>query len=162
MKLDERGTINSLRIAGINSILNISVEPDHDGQTPDNIQEQYNYISHADGPLIYSAYQIYVLAAKHVRRAYLVSERKRAQELGLVDSINDSIEANHVSYNAGIVFILGQMNHQQGQVVKEKSESSKVSLKNSSVVLLLPRITRTQSFWHVNACKDLAYRFSQA
>ncbi|KAF9360119.1 hypothetical protein BGX26_010461 [Mortierella sp. AD094] len=121
------------------------------------LQEQYNHTPHADGPLIYNTYQMYlkdalrrlqqdytrsqrngyVLAAKLVRGAYMVSERRRAQELGLEDPICDGIEATHTSYNAGVDFMLGQMTRQQGQAVKEKSESSQVSLKSSPVVLFV-------------------------
>ncbi|KAI8602557.1 FAD-linked oxidoreductase-like protein [Dissophora ornata] len=127
-----------------------------------HLQEHYNHTPHADGPLIYNTYQMYlkdalerlqqdytraqrngyILAAKLVRGAYMVSERKRAQELGIEDPICDDIEATHTSYNAGVDFMLGEMTRQQKEAKiiqgKDAEESpSMLSLNNSPVVLFV-------------------------
>ncbi|KAF9109031.1 hypothetical protein BGX27_008068 [Mortierella sp. AM989] len=128
-----------------------------------HLQENYNHTPHVDGPLIYNTYQMYlkdalgrlqqdytraqrngyVLAAKLVRGAYMVSERKRAQDLGLLDPICDDIEATHASYNAGVDFMLGEMTRKQdetkakSEAKKDKSESSEISLESSPVVLFV-------------------------
>ncbi|KAF9204217.1 hypothetical protein BGZ59_001197 [Podila verticillata] len=113
-----------------------------------HLQEQYNNTPHVDGPLIFNTYQMYlkdaysrlqqdytraqrngyVLAVKLVRGAYMVSERKRALELGLEDPICDGIEATHQSYNAGVDLMLEQMNQRKG---------SNLSLQTSPVVLFV-------------------------
>lgn len=115
-----------------------------------HLQEHYNHTPHADGPLIFNTYQMYlkdalgrlqqdytraqrnnyVLAAKLVRGAYMVSERRRALELGLEDPICDGIEATHVSYNAGVDFMLGKM-------AKEEKKDDTLSMKSSPVVLFV-------------------------
>ncbi|KAF9927833.1 hypothetical protein FBU30_002836 [Linnemannia zychae] len=120
-----------------------------------HLQEHYNHTPHADGPLIFNTYQMYlkdalgrlqqdytraqrngyVLAAKLVRGAYMVSERKRALELGLEDPICDGIEATHTSYNAGVDFMLGEMSRKQQST--ESKEASDLSLKSSPVVLFV-------------------------
>jgi proline dehydrogenase len=119
-----------------------------------HLQERYNNTPHASGPLIFNTYQMYlkdalgrlqqdyiraqrngyVLAAKLVRGAYMVSERKRALELGLEDPICNGIEATHTSYNAGVDFMLGEMANQRGSI---KSEDTIISMKNSPVVLFV-------------------------
>ncbi|KAF9286989.1 hypothetical protein BGZ68_002369 [Mortierella alpina] len=93
------------------------------------LQERYNRTCQSDGPLIYNTYQMYLkdalgrlkrdfaraqrndyaLAVKLVRGAYMVSERKRASELGLEDPICDGIEATHSSFNAGLDFMLTEI-----------------------------------------------------
>jgi len=121
-----------------------------------------------DGPLVFNTYQMYlkdalgrlqqdytraqrngyVLAAKLVRGAYMVSERRRAQELGLEDPICNGIEATHASYNAGVDFMLGEMMNSRAktglkQIEDESSSSSSsaslisLSLKSSPVVLFV-------------------------
>jgi len=123
-----------------------------------HLQEHYNHTPHADGPLIYNTYQMYlkdalgrlqqdytraqrngyILAAKLVRGAYMVSERKRATELGLEDPICDGIEATHTSYNAGVDFMLGEMTRKQKLIAEDKTQdASSLSLKNSPVVLFV-------------------------
>ncbi|CAO3571209.1 unnamed protein product [Mortierella alpina] len=94
-----------------------------------HLQGRYNGARHADGPLIYHTYQMYlkealgrlqrdfaraqrndyVLAIKLVRGAYMVSERKRAADLGLEDPICDGIEATHRSFNTGLDFVLTEI-----------------------------------------------------
>ncbi|GJJ73730.1 proline dehydrogenase [Entomortierella parvispora] len=124
-----------------------------------HLQEHYNHTPHADGPLIYNTYQMYlkdalgrlqqdytraqrngyILAAKLVRGAYMVSERKRATELGLEDPICDGIEATHTSYNAGVDFMLGEMTRKQKLIALEHKpeDSASLSLKTSPVVLFV-------------------------
>ncbi|KAF9431167.1 hypothetical protein BGZ94_007618 [Podila epigama] len=117
-----------------------------------HLQEQYNNSPHVDGPLIFNTYQMYlkdayhrlqqdytraqrngyVLAAKLVRGAYMVSERKRALELGLEDPICDGIEATHTSYDAGVDFMLQKMSEQ-----KQISASNDLTLQASPVVLFV-------------------------
>ncbi|KAG0057740.1 hypothetical protein BGZ83_003638 [Gryganskiella cystojenkinii] len=122
-----------------------------------HLQERYNHTPHADGPLIYNTYQMYlkdaldrlqqdytraqrngyVLAAKLVRGAYMVSERKRAVELGLKDPICDGIEATHKSYNAGVDFMLQQMTGQKVMEDQDSPSPTGLSLKSSPVVLFV-------------------------
>ncbi|KAG0288525.1 hypothetical protein BGZ96_007730 [Linnemannia gamsii] len=126
-----------------------------------HLMENYNNNPHIEGPLIFNTYQMYlkdalgrlqqdyvhaqrngyVLAAKLVRGAYMVSERKRAQELGLNDPICDGIEATHTSYNAGVDFMLGAMTRQKQKLIENKAsqdeDSSSLSLKTSPVVLFV-------------------------
>ncbi|KAF9902415.1 hypothetical protein EC991_004962 [Linnemannia zychae] len=127
-----------------------------------HLMENYNNKAHAEGPLIFNTYQMYlkdalgrlqqdyvraqrngyVLAAKLVRGAYMVSERKRAQELGLDDPICDGIEATHTSYNAGVDFMLGAMIQKKQKLIENKAsqgdeEASSLSLKTSPVVLFV-------------------------
>ncbi|KAG0376451.1 hypothetical protein BGX24_007736 [Mortierella sp. AD032] len=125
-----------------------------------HLMENYNNKPHVEGPLIFNTYQMYlkdalgrlqqdyvhaqrngyVLAAKLVRGAYMVSERKRAQELGLGDPICDGIEATHTSYNSGVDFMLGAMTRQKQKLITsaaQDEESSALSLKTSPVVLFV-------------------------
>ncbi|KAF9941213.1 hypothetical protein BGZ65_004783, partial [Modicella reniformis] len=125
-----------------------------------HLMENYNDDQHAEGPLVFNTYQMYlkdalgrlkqdytraqrngyVLAAKLVRGAYMVSERKRAAESGKEDPICDGIEATHTSYNAGVDFMLEKMIQQKQKLIQEKgasSSSSSLSLKNTPVVLFV-------------------------
>ncbi|KAF9993323.1 hypothetical protein BGZ80_001187 [Entomortierella chlamydospora] len=124
-----------------------------------HLMEQYNNNPNVEGPLIFNTYQMYlkdalgrlkqdytraqrngyVLAAKLVRGAYMVSERKRALELGLKDPICDGIQATHASYNAGVDFMLEKMiQHKQKLIGGTEDESStSLSLKTSPVVLFV-------------------------
>ncbi|KAI1319221.1 hypothetical protein EDD11_004615 [Mortierella claussenii] len=121
-----------------------------------HLMEHYNDAPDVDGPLIFNTYQMYlkdalgrlqqdytraqrngyVLAAKLVRGAYMVSERKRATELGLEDPICDGIQATHTSYNAGVDFLLGKMIQQKQKLIQDKEEAS-LSLKTTPVVLFV-------------------------
>ncbi|KAG0169984.1 hypothetical protein DFQ28_002712 [Apophysomyces sp. BC1034] len=102
-----------------------------------NMQSKYNrrngdQADHA--PTVYNTYQMYTkaaqgkleldveaakrenftFAAKLVRGAYMVSERKRAEEIGYPSPIHDSIEDTHASYNGGVSFLLNKLHeHQQ-------------------------------------------------
>ncbi|KAG0244349.1 hypothetical protein BGW41_008113 [Actinomortierella wolfii] len=118
-----------------------------------HLQEHYNNTPHADGPLIFNTYQMYlkdalgrlqqdykraerngyVLAAKLVRGAYMVSERKRAVELGLDDPICTDIEATHKSYNAGVDFMLEKMTEARERASTEKG----LTVDQSPVVLFV-------------------------
>jgi proline dehydrogenase len=75
-----------------------------------------------DYPVVFSTYQLYLkdglanlktdlerantgnykFAAKLVRGAYMVLERKRAEDMGYEDPILPTIEDTHASYNAGV------------------------------------------------------------
>ncbi|KAF9958905.1 hypothetical protein BGZ72_010716 [Mortierella alpina] len=116
-----------------------------------HLMENYNNKPHMEGPLIFNTYQMYlkdalgrlqqdytraqrngyVLAAKLVRGAYMVSERKRAIELGQEDPICDGIEATHKSYNAGVDFMLQKMLQQR------QKDDNELSLRSSPVVLFV-------------------------
>ncbi|KAF9427493.1 Cyclopentanone 1,2-monooxygenase (CPMO) [Podila epigama] len=92
------------------------------------LQEKFN-VTTGQTPLIYNTYQMYlkaaprrlredlrharrngfVLAAKMVRGAYMVSERKRAKELGLEDPIMESAEATHKAFDAAIELLLQEI-----------------------------------------------------
>ncbi|KAF9572359.1 hypothetical protein EC968_010012 [Mortierella alpina] len=94
-----------------------------------HLQERYNRTRRMGGPVVYNTYQMYlkdalrrlqrdfaraqrndyVLAVKLVRGAYMVSERKRAVDLGLEDPICDGIEATHASFNTGLDFLLMEL-----------------------------------------------------
>ncbi|KAF9112919.1 hypothetical protein BGX27_002584 [Mortierella sp. AM989] len=125
-----------------------------------HLMEQYNKVPTADGPLIFNTYQMYlkdalgrlqqdytrgqrngyVLAAKLVRGAYMVSERKRAIELGLEDPICDGIQATHASYNAGVDFMLEKMIQQKQKLIEDTEsnrDESSLSLKSTPVVLFV-------------------------
>ncbi|KAF9898646.1 hypothetical protein BX616_003773, partial [Lobosporangium transversale] len=125
-----------------------------------HLMEHYNNTPHVDGPLVFNTYQMYlkdafgrlqqdytraqrngyVLAAKLVRGAYMVSERKRAIELGLEDPICDGIQATHSSYNAGVDFMLEKMIEQKQKLIQEKDQNgspSSLSLKTTPVVLFV-------------------------
>ncbi|KAG0369895.1 hypothetical protein BGZ54_008464, partial [Gamsiella multidivaricata] len=121
-----------------------------------HLMENYNDQPHVDGPLVFNTYQMYlkdalgrlqqdytraqrngyVLAAKLVRGAYMVSERRRAQELGLQDPICDGIQATHTSYNAGVDFMLEKMTQQKQKLIQD-SKNKTLSLKSSPVVLFV-------------------------
>lgn len=121
-----------------------------------HLMENFNDEHHVEGPLIFNTYQMYlkdafgrlqqdytraqrngyVLAAKLVRGAYMVSERKRAAELGLEDPICNGIEATHTSYNAGVDFMLEKMIQKQ-KLIQDSKASSSLSLKNTPVVLFV-------------------------
>ncbi|KAF9942503.1 hypothetical protein BGZ67_001485 [Mortierella alpina] len=128
-----------------------------------HLQERYNRTRHPGGPLIYNTYQMYlkdalgrlqrdfaraqrndyVLAVKLVRGAYMVSERKRALELGLEDPICNGIEATHHSFNAGLDFVLTELARplRQGAVseqgVDHQGSCMQPTLSSSRVLLVV-------------------------
>ncbi|KXN75049.1 FAD-linked oxidoreductase [Conidiobolus coronatus NRRL 28638] len=91
-------------------------------------------------PILFNTYQMYLkesydklrndlirakrygfsFGAKLVRGAYMVSERKRAAELGLPDIIQDTIEDTHHDYNRGVELLLTELaaNKEQKTLVK--------------------------------------------
>lgn len=71
----------------------------------------------------------FVFAAKLVRGAYMISERKRARELNYPSLIHDSLKDTHDSYNGGIRFLLNEL-HQQ---TLEKP----LSVTNSPIVFMV-------------------------
>ncbi|KAL0089917.1 FAD-linked oxidoreductase-like protein [Phycomyces blakesleeanus] len=118
-----------------------------------NLQEKYNKRTLEDnsGPVVFNTYQMYTksaqgkleldveragrnnftFAAKLVRGAYMVSERKRAQQLNYPSPIHDSLEDTHASYNGGITFLLSKL-----QVFQETT-GEPVQASNSPVVFMV-------------------------
>ncbi|KAI8361317.1 FAD-linked oxidoreductase-like protein [Mortierella sp. GBAus27b] len=141
-----------------------------------HLQEHYNRIHDVDGPLIFNTYQMYlkdalgrlqqdhgraqrngyVMAVKMVRGAYMVSERKRAQELNLEDPIHKDIEATHASYNAGIDLMLEKITRKEPSPTTahgmDQEVSSSPSLQNSSAVLFVASHNRDSV---IQACKRM-------
>ncbi|KAI8638827.1 FAD-linked oxidoreductase-like protein [Parasitella parasitica] len=99
-----------------------------------NLQQKYNRRDDEDhAPTVYNTYQMYTkaaqtklerdaeraskgnftFAAKLVRGAYMVSERKRAEQLNYESPIHETIEDTHASYNNGVVFLLGKLHQHQ-------------------------------------------------
>ncbi|KAG7375879.1 hypothetical protein PHYPSEUDO_014955 [Phytophthora pseudosyringae] len=108
-----------------------------------NLQRKYN----RDGEdVIYNTFQCYLkmssdrididlerarrekfrFAAKLVRGAYMVQERKRARDKGYVDPIHDSIEDTHVNYDAQVSKLL-RHNHLASFMVASHNEKSVVN-----------------------------------
>ncbi|KAI9262983.1 FAD-linked oxidoreductase-like protein [Helicostylum pulchrum] len=100
-----------------------------------NLQRKFNHRVEGDArsPTIYNTYQMYTkssrgrleldvelanrenftFAAKLVRGAYMVSERKRAEEMGYVSPIHETLEDTHESYNGGVKFLLNKLGQYQ-------------------------------------------------
>ncbi|KAI8141851.1 FAD-linked oxidoreductase-like protein [Fennellomyces sp. T-0311] len=99
-----------------------------------NLQQKYNRRDDRDHtPTVYNTYQMYTkaaqkklerdverskrenfgFAAKLVRGAYMVMERKRAAQLGYPSPIHDTLEDTHKSYNNGVRFLLDKLREQQ-------------------------------------------------
>ncbi|KAL7314029.1 proline dehydrogenase [Mucor circinelloides] len=99
-----------------------------------NLQEKYNRRDDEDlAPTVYNTYQMYTkaaqkklerdverankgnfaFAAKLVRGAYMVSERKRAEQLNYESPIHNTIEDTHASYNNGVKFLLSKLHQHQ-------------------------------------------------
>ncbi|KAI7881311.1 FAD-linked oxidoreductase [Lichtheimia hyalospora FSU 10163] len=59
-------------------------------------------------------------AAKLVRGAYMVMERKRAAQLGYPSPIHDTIEDTHASFNNGVRFLLDKLreNLKEGETIR--------------------------------------------
>ncbi|KAG2195926.1 hypothetical protein INT47_002699 [Mucor saturninus] len=96
-----------------------------------NLQRKYN--EQERSPTVYNTYQMYTkssrgrleldvelarrdkftFAAKLVRGAYMVSERKRAGEMGYVSPIHETLEDTHDSYNGGVKFLLNKLGEYQ-------------------------------------------------
>ncbi|KAI8141586.1 FAD-linked oxidoreductase-like protein [Fennellomyces sp. T-0311] len=98
-----------------------------------NMEAKYNRRDGEQAPTVYNTYQMYTkaslrklqidverahrenfaFAAKLVRGAYMVSERKRALEMGYPSPIHDTIEDTHASYNGGVRFLLSKLHEHQ-------------------------------------------------
>ncbi|CAO3618853.1 unnamed protein product [Mucor fragilis] len=97
-----------------------------------NLQRKFNANKNQQ-PTIFNTYQMYTksargrleldvalserenftFAAKLVRGAYMVSERKRAEEMGYSSPICDTLEDTHASYNGGVKFLLNKIKQHQ-------------------------------------------------
>ncbi|KAG2219855.1 hypothetical protein INT45_000742 [Circinella minor] len=97
------------------------------------MEAKYNGREEERAPTVYNTYQMYTkaalkkvkidverahrenfsFAAKLVRGAYMVSERKRASEMGYPSPIHDTIEDTHASYNGGVRFLLSKLHEHQ-------------------------------------------------
>ncbi|KAF4039124.1 Proline dehydrogenase [Phytophthora infestans] len=105
-----------------------------------NLQRKYN----RDGAdVIYNTFQCYLkmssdrididlerarrekfrFAAKLVRGAYMVQERKRARDKGYADPIHDSIEDTHTNYNAQVTKLLHNNNLASFMVASHNEQS---------------------------------------
>ncbi|KAL0095895.1 FAD-linked oxidoreductase-like protein [Phycomyces blakesleeanus] len=95
-----------------------------------HLQQKFNRIqdTHHEA-LVYNTYQMYTksgqhklerdtrraeqkgftLAVKLVRGAYMVSETKRAKDLGYPSPIQDTLEDTHASFNGAILFLLNKL-----------------------------------------------------
>lgn len=91
------------------------------------LSQRYNHRGSA--PVVYNTYQLYLkesfekmrndlihakragwtFGAKLVRGAYMVSERKRAADLGVPDIIQDTIQDTHDAYNGAVDLLLGEL-----------------------------------------------------
>lgn len=90
------------------------------------LQKEYNCSAKTDFPIIFNTYQCYLkdvherlaadversrrfsyhFAAKLVRGAYMVSERKRSEELGISSPIHDTIDDTHACFNNALEFLI--------------------------------------------------------
>ncbi|KAJ3128379.1 hypothetical protein HK098_004626 [Nowakowskiella sp. JEL0407] len=81
------------------------------------------------GPVVFNTYQMYLVDSldrlkrdaekaerdgysfgiKLVRGAYMVSERKRAQEMGYSDPVNPTLDKTHEKYNAAIEYLVSKV-----------------------------------------------------
>ncbi|CAO3658739.1 unnamed protein product [Rhizopus stolonifer] len=115
------------------------------------VQYQRKYNNREDGPTVYNTYQMYtksararmesdeelsrrenfVFAAKLVRGAYMVSERKRALDMGYASPIHDTLEDTHDSYNGGVKYLLNKLSKYQ-----ESSEEA-LSVRTSPIVFMV-------------------------
>lgn len=97
-----------------------------------NLQRKFNANKNQQ-PTVFNTYQMYTksargrleldvalsqrenftFAAKLVRGAYMVSERKRAEEMGYNSPICDTLEDTHASYNGGVKFLLNKIKEHQ-------------------------------------------------
>ncbi|KAI7854732.1 FAD-linked oxidoreductase-like protein [Circinella umbellata] len=110
-----------------------------------NLQEKYNRRDDKEHtPTVYNTYQMYTkaaqkklerdverakrenfgFAAKLVRGAYMVMERKRAAQLGYPSPIQDTLEDTHDSYNNGVRFLLDKLRERQEATGEPLSSTS--------------------------------------
>ncbi|KAG1057497.1 hypothetical protein G6F43_000668 [Rhizopus delemar] len=117
------------------------------------LQRKYNrrIENEQHGPTIYNTYQMYtksaqgrmeldeelsrrenyVFAAKLVRGAYMVSERKRALDMGYPSPIHDTLQNTHDSYNGGVRFLLNRLRQHQ------QSTNEALSVYNAPIVFMV-------------------------
>ncbi|ORZ15346.1 FAD-linked oxidoreductase-like protein [Absidia repens] len=117
-----------------------------------NLQSKYNRREEQDHiPTVYNTYQMYTkaaqaklerdvelsrrenfaFAAKLVRGAYMVSERKRAMQLGYPSPIHETIEDTHASFNGGVRFLLGRLHEHQS------ANNEKLSATSAPIVFMV-------------------------
>jgi len=119
-----------------------------------HLQSKYNHRTDDDDtstPIVLNTYQMYtkeaqsklaidveqarregfVFGAKLVRGAYMISERKRAAELGIPSPICDTLQDTHNSYNGGVVFLLNKI-HQHSIETNQPT-----SLKTTPIVFMV-------------------------
>ncbi|KAI8081914.1 FAD-linked oxidoreductase-like protein [Gilbertella persicaria] len=118
-----------------------------------NLQRKYNARTEnqSQQPTIYNTYQMYTksargrleldvelsmredftFAAKLVRGAYMVSERKRAEDMGYTSPICDTLEDTHASYNGGVKFLLNKLKEHQ------ETTGETVNITNSPIVFMV-------------------------
>ncbi|OQR93048.1 proline oxidase [Thraustotheca clavata] len=77
-------------------------------------------------------------ACKLVRGAYMVQERKRAQDMGYEDPIQPTIEATHANYNALVELLLVHNHRTSFMVASHNEESVKKTVANMEA-LNIPR-----------------------
>jgi proline dehydrogenase len=66
----------------------------------------------------------FTFAAKLVRGAYMVSERKRAEDMGYTSPICETLEDTHASYNGGVKFLLNKLNEYQQTTNESVTETT--------------------------------------
>lgn len=108
-----------------------------------NLQRKYN----KENPTIFNTYQCYLkdsharltvdlerakvedykFAAKLVRGAYMVQERKRALDHGYADPIQPSIEATHDNYNSCVELLLKNNDRASFMVASHNETSTKLT-----------------------------------
>ncbi|KAG1054398.1 hypothetical protein G6F43_003583 [Rhizopus delemar] len=118
-----------------------------------NLQRKYNRRAENEqkGPTIYNTYQMYtksarerleldvelskrenfVFSAKLVRGAYMVSERKRALDMGYASPIHDTLEDTHASYNGGVKYLLNKLRQHQ------ETTNEPLSVYNSPIIFMV-------------------------
>ncbi|CEG80273.1 hypothetical protein RMATCC62417_14633 [Rhizopus microsporus] len=118
-----------------------------------NLQSKYNrrIENQHSGPTVYNTYQMYtksargrleldvelskrenfVFAAKLVRGAYMVSERKRALDMNYPSPIHDTLEDTHDSYNGGVKYLVNKLREHQ------ESTGEALTVSNSPIVFMV-------------------------
>lgn len=73
----------------------------------------------------------FVFAAKLVRGAYMVSERKRALDMNYPSPIHDTLEDTHDSYNGGVKYLVNKLREHQ------ESTGETLTVSNSPIVFMV-------------------------
>ncbi|KAI9268803.1 FAD-linked oxidoreductase-like protein [Sporodiniella umbellata] len=142
---------------GLAKELNVSVMVDAEQSYFQNaidhvaVEYQRKYNAREDGPTVFNTYQMYtksargrmeldeelsrrenfVFAAKLVRGAYMVSERKRAIDMGYASPIHDTLEDTHESYNGGVKYLLNKLRKYQ------ETSDAPLSVQTSPIVFMV-------------------------